>query len=410
MSMHQIDRNINLGSVIRHNWISSHIFGRAASYVDYSGKAIPELNIPAGVPSAVKPLKSMYLGNVAINPINWTIKAVEYKEPKVQFKEYVDVYGVSNTNSNYADFYDVNASDMYQEENGIVAPGSRFIDANNLLYFVRNNFQLMREEDLYWFGLSTLQPILSISEENRRINRIILPQLNQSAWASAGVWFAPNWTKQQRSNFLLSLKPGTHSAANQPGLDFKEIKLTHDYEGLLSQQDHAKKKILSMFGLPSFLMNFEDVTNRATSESVLSGFNESMIAAERSWISKILDQQWYPRLFSLFYPKDEFIHMKLRMMIEFENITFESFLERAAAVAVLVEKGLFTNEEGRRMLKIQTAIDQPIMNNMQQQQQFSNNTNGVINTGNSGVLSPSVASGKNTSAMGLLSKYLGNGL
>ena len=424
MSLHQIDRIVNLGSVLRQNWVSAHIFGRSASYVDYSSEAIPELGIPAGVPSAIKPLKSMYLGNVAINPVNWTIKAIEYKEPKVEFKEYVDVYGISNQDQELAQFYDTSAGSTESFASGYVPPGSKFIDANNLLYFVRNNFQLMREEDLYWFGLSTLQPILSISEENRRINRIILPQLNQSAWASAGVWFAPSWTKQQRSNFLLTLKPGTHSAVNQPGLDYKEIKLTHDYKGILEQQDQSKKKILSMFGLPSFLMNFENVTNRATSESVLAGFNESMIASERAWLSKILDQQWYPRIFSLFFPQDQYIHMKLKMMIEFENITFESFLERAAAVSVLVEKGLFTNEEGRRMLKIQTAIDQPVsgattaanqQNPMmqqqqgqgQQQQQASGGTSGLLNTG-----SANSSSGKAiaTSSMTLLNKYLGNTL
>ena len=33
----------------------------------------------------------MLLGNVAIDPDSWDIQAVEYKDPKVSFKEYVDV-------------------------------------------------------------------------------------------------------------------------------------------------------------------------------------------------------------------------------------------------------------------------------------------------------------------------------
>jgi len=118
----------------------------------------------------------------------------------------------------------------------------------------------------------------------------------------------------------------------------------------LNLKDELKRQMLSIFGLPSFLMNFENVTNRATAETVVAGFNTSVIQSERSWISDILDEQWYPKLFRIFYPNDEFLHIKMKIQTEFENISFESLLEKAVSVVSLVEKGIMTKTEARNLL------------------------------------------------------------
>lgn len=328
------DHVCQLGYFIRQDYKACHIFGRSASYIEYSDKPNPSLGLPAGTPSALKPMKPMYLGNIAMDPITWNIKAIQYKDPKVTFKEYIDI-GIQQMES----------EDIQQKD-------SKYLDADNILYFVRNNNNLMKEGDDFYFGHSTLQCIMSQSEENRRINKIVIPQINQGHWAGTGVWTFPNWSESMMNRFFKSIKPGGQVGIGDDRIKFQETKLSYDYQGIINLKSDLKKQMLSVFGLPSFLMNFEDVTNRATSDTVVIGFNESMIQSERSWLTGILDKQWYPKLFRMLYNNDEFLHIKMKMNIEFENISFESFYDKAVAVVALIEKKIMTVTEGRNMLKL----------------------------------------------------------
>jgi hypothetical protein len=439
-TIHYVDYTCNLPSIIEHNFINSYIFGRSASLIDYSTDPIYELNIPANLPIAVKPLKSQYLGNVLLDPLSWEVQAVQYKDPKIEFLEeqYVDPYSIAPKDSQGRPVNEfdpappASASNwgqglgISQQRGGVANDPSlpnngensqyRFIDSRYVLYFVKNNNNMMRDEDDFYFGHSTLQSILSLSEENRRINRIVLPQLNQSHWSGSGLFSAPNWNIEQMSMLLSGFKPGGYSAINQVGLNFQEIKLTHDYIGLLQQQDYIKKRMLSVMGIPSFLMNFEDVTNRATAELVLSAFNESIIQSERSWICKILDDQWYPRILQAKFPKDQYAAIKMKVMLDFDNITFETFLEKAAALSVLIPTGLIKVEEARAMLKIPTLLPNAEQNPFAPNNPVTNTQAGTtapssLEQAASAVVPPTAPTGvsaKTQSPSALLSKYLGN--
>jgi len=336
--IHYTDKNCKLGKFLKKNYRACHVFGRSASYIEKTPTGIDSLKLPPDTPIGLKPLKPMYLGNVAINPDNWEIQAVEYRDPKVTFKEYIDI-GIQQQGQSGNVPYDQSTQPKY-------------LDADNLLYFVRNNNNMMKDEDDFFFGHSTIQPIMPLSEESRRLNQIVIPQINQAHWAGTGIWTFNNWTREMMNNFFDKIKPGSHIGVPQKDITFQEMNLTYDYPGLIQLRNELKKGILTAFGLPSFLMNFEEVTNRATAETVVEGFNESTIQSERSWITDILDEQWYPRLFKLFYPADEFVHIKLKMVMEFENISFESFLQKAVATVALFEKGMMTLTECRNLLKL----------------------------------------------------------
>ena len=339
--IHYTDKNAKLGKFLKKNYRGAHVFARSASYIEYTDKEIPSLRLPAGTPIGLKPLKPMLLGNVAIDPDSWEIQAVEYKDPKVSFKEYVDV-GVK--------------SQKKQQQSDNLEP-SKYLGAENLLYFVRNNNNMMREQDDFFFGHSTLQSILPLSEESRRLKQVVFPQLNQAHWAGSMLWFFPNWSQSMMDTLFKTVKPGGHTGIPQKDITVQQIQFDHDYAGLINLQNEMKKGILTAFGLPSFLMNFEEVTNRATAQTVVIGFNESTIQAERSWITDILDEQWYSRLFRIFYPNDEFIHIKLKMVTEFKNITFDSFLQKAVAAVSLLEQGMMTRTEVRNMLDLPPLQD-----------------------------------------------------
>jgi hypothetical protein len=337
--IHYTDKISKLGRFLKKNYRSAHIFGRSASFIEFSDHEIPSLNLKIGTPIGLKPLKSMLLGNVVVDPVSWEIKAAEYKDQKVKFKEYRDNAAIRKP-----------VTTAY--EDATTESGSKYLSSENLLYFVRNNNNMMRDQDDYWFGHSTLQSILPLSEESRRIKQIVIPQLNQSHWAGSMLWFFPNWTQEQMKAVFDSVKPASHVGIPVPDIKVQNMEIKPDYMGLIALMAELKKGILTAFGLPSFLMNFEDVTNRATAETVLEGFNESVIQSERSWITDILDEQWYAKIFRKYWPEDEFVHIKMKIMVEFENITFESFLAKAVAVVALYEKKMMTLTEVRNMLKL----------------------------------------------------------
>jgi hypothetical protein len=322
----------NLGQVFR----ATHGFGRTAFYVEYTDKPIKDLGIPVDFPLSIKPLNSMYMGNVVVDPITWNIKALEYKDPTLKFREYIDL-GLKRYN---------------QQNNTSQSIGDvKYLDANNFVYFVKNNDNLMRQFYDRFFGHSTIQSILPLSEENRRMNQIVIPQINQGHWAGNLVWFfPPTYTEKAQQEFFQTMKPGGHTGVADERIKFQEVKVSYDYAGLLNLKDSLKKGILSAFHIPSFITNFEDITNRATAQTVINGFNESVIQSERSWLTKTLDEQWFARMFSAYWPDDQFIMAKMKIIMEFENVAFDSFLEKSIAVVALKEAGIMTLTECRNML------------------------------------------------------------
>lgn len=338
--IHQIDKICKLGRFLKKNYRGAHVFSRSASYIEHSPQPIDALGLPAGVPIALKPLKPMQLGNVCINPNSWDIEAVQYLDNKILFQKFIDI----DKDKQIEGLNDIDRQ--------------RYIPKDNILYFVRGNNNMMKEEDDFYFGHSTIQPIINQSEENRRLNQIVIPSINQQLWAGMILWTFPGYTNGQMRNFFKNVRPGQHIGIPDDRIKAQPMQIEYDYQGLMQLRQELKKSMLSVFGMPSFLMNFEEANTKATAEAVVIGFNESTIQAERSWLADILDEQWYNKIFSKFYPADEYIHIKMKMIIEFENISFESFLEKAVALVALIDKKMVTLSEVRQMLKLPPLLPQ----------------------------------------------------
>lgn len=357
--IHYTNKTCHLVRMLQPACIGSHIFGRTGLYVELSKDYNKSLDIPAGSPIGLKTLKPMHLGRVLVDASSFNLKGIEYTDPKVEFREYVDV-GVK---SQYGGQQPVGSRNIYPNQGPVYDPHSsaadantgsapKFLPADRCVYFVRNNYDLMREDWDYFFGHSTLQPLMSMSEENRRLKQWIIPQLNQGHWAGSVVWKFPNWTNAQMKIFFKNIKPGGHSGVPQKDIEAQQLNFTPDYNGLIALNEMLKMNMLSVFGIPSFIMNIENANTKAVGESVVIGFNESTIQYERAWLTNILDEQYFGRLFRNYYPHDQFVHIKLKIISEFENISFETFFEKAIAVVSLIEKKVITLTEGRNMLKL----------------------------------------------------------
>lgn len=327
------DRISEVYTTIPKSYKSAWIFGRSAAFIERSDIDIPELSLPRLSPIAVKPLNSKFLGKIRVNPINWTIKEVEYSDPRTQigqapaeFNPDLPSEGPSEAQNN--------------EEN--------WLDAANLIYFVRDDDNIV--SDSYGYGLSGIQPIISNSEETRRIINRVFPELNESQWSGTGLWNLPNWSKAEITNFLNSIRPGKHIAINAPEATFQEAHLQMDYAGLLNVLAFNKAVTTNNFGIPSFLMGEEKEGNRSNGGGILATFQESTIELERSWIREVMDRYWYRRLLKLYFPGDMYIHIKLKIITEFENTSFDTLLEKAFTIEKLKNAQVITTTESREMI------------------------------------------------------------
>jgi hypothetical protein len=323
---------------------SAYIFGRAGLWIERTPNEITDLNIPAGSPIALKPLNSRYLGQVKINPVNWNITDVEYKDPSAFIQE----RGNPVTD-------DLNGGSSPQPKSQQSDDQTNWLPISDLIYFTRDDDNITG--DSLHYGLSTIQPILALSEENRRINQRVMPELNESQWCGSALWTFPGWSEHDIKRFLETIKPAKNITVNSPDVSVQDIKLQFDYPSLLNVRDSNEKKILAAFGVPDFLFNIKNSSAQKTMGDELIAFQESIIESERAWIRDILDEYWYRRLLQAYFPADQYIHIKLKVVAQFKNISFESFFEKALALETLVSNKLMTPKEARELLALPLIDD-----------------------------------------------------
>ncbi len=321
---------------------SAYLFGRAGLWIQRTPDGIQDLNMPPGSPIALKPLNSRYLGQVEINPVNWNIVNVEYNDPSARIQKDGDPTKEFDTSK---------AAQPPQsgEEATIKLP------IEDLLYFTRDDDNIVG--DSLHYGLSTVQPILALSEENRRINQRVMPEIHESMWGGSALWTFPGWSRSDIDTFLATIKPGKNITVNSPDVDVKNIALQFDEANLLNVRDANEKKILGAFGVPDFLLNIKAASAQKTMGDELIAFQESIIESERAWIRDILDEYWYRRLLNAYFPEDQYIHIKLKVVTAFKNISFESFFEKALALETLVSNKLMTPKEARELLSLPLIDD-----------------------------------------------------
>lgn len=327
---------------------SSYVFGRAGLFIQRTPDEITDLNMPAGSPVALKPLNSRYLGQVKINPINWNISEIEYKDPSAVFQQKADP-------SKFDPKADTSSTTQAAPPQKAGNDQANWLPIEDLIYFTRDDDNVVG--DSLHYGLSTIQPVLALSEENRRINQRVMPEIHETMWGGYAMWTFPGWAQSDIDRFLATIKPGKNITVNSPDVQVQNMQLQFDEANLLNVRDANEKKILGALGVPDFLLNIKNASAQKTMGDELIAFQESIVESERAWVRDILDEYWYRRLLQAYFPSDQYIHIKLKVVTEFKNISFESFFEKALALETLVSNKLMTPKEARELLALPLIDD-----------------------------------------------------
>lgn len=334
----KVDKACELESNLRSAMAQSMVYGNAALWIerakdDILDSELAGFGFKAGTPTQLKPLSSYYLWQTAVDPNSWEVKTIEYLDGQI--------FGINPITQRAYDKFP--------------------IPIEEIIYFTRNNWHV--PPNTYSYGFSDLQPILALSEANRRINEEVLNEINTSMWAGSGIWTFQGLSTEELNAFIDAMQPGLHQALNQ-NVQFQEISLHYDVNGLLEERDRNAKQIMMLLNVPGVVLQYTDIGSvaRATAEVAVDVWQATKLEAERNWLRLILNKYWYGPLFKHYYMQIEgdpesipankrFLDLKADIMLEFTSIEFKSVNEMIPGLMQLLDRGIITEKEVREAIR-----------------------------------------------------------
>lgn len=313
----RIERTTRFHPMLYNTVLHSMVYGRAVLYVETGADDLPV---------ALKLFNSQLLGYVKVDPNTWELDAVQYRD--------------------------------------FEAPND-YVPSDEIIYLPNKDYNIS-PYSLY-YGLSELEPILDDSETNRMMSSEDFKEIARSSWAARGFLHIDTKNDAEVANIVNALQPNLLVGTNMP-IQYQEINLPNHLLNLLELRDRNKISILQALEVPSPLVpGFEMITNRSTLEKVLVAWKESHLSAKRTWLRDYMEPQWYDTLASKILNEKNIEDMKVKVKMEFVDITLEIFSEKAAALLPLYINGVIPLEKILESLDMEDVLEQ--MKIIQQQQE-----------------------------------------
>jgi hypothetical protein len=220
-----------------------------------------------------------------------------------------------------------------------------YLPYERLIVFNRPNVGTTPNTSVY--GVSPLLSALYISENLRRIDEKILPEINEGQYAGVGIFSVSEDSKYDIDKLAEDLShPGTRIVLNE-GVTYQQIQVDYNMAGLLQQKDNLIKSELMALGIPSPLFNFEEITNRATMEIIINVWQNIRLQDERDLLKQVMRNYWYNHLMKIFFEGEELIDLALTIDLEFTNKSFTAFADKAQQLLAYHLAGVITKKELR---------------------------------------------------------------
>lgn len=323
-----VDLNCELDRYLRIAMAQAYFYDRAALWVIRANssimqkKRLVDWGFREDVPTGFRPLDSFSLGQVTVDTKSWEPKKIEYR-------------------GNLGSIDRSSGSRRSIEQ----------IDAEDLVYFTRNDYNII--PDSYNYGSLGMGQVLEVSESIRRVNKKVFPEVTNNQWAGTHIIEMEGTSEAEVATFVNGVRPGRSKVTNQP-IKIHDINPKFDMRGTIDLRSSHILNILLKVGVPSFIMNFEDIPNVATAQTVAFIWQETKLEDERNWIRSTLWRQWYRPLMMFYFNQDEqeFLDMRVKVIAEFKSIEFASIFEKAIAINTLRNAGVLTEREGREMVNL----------------------------------------------------------
>lgn len=327
---------------IRNIWQQAYVVGTTALWKTLSLVEIASLaqnyRIPERTPVKIKPVDGFYLTNIHQDVDTFDPKFFEYINPNVTLDE---VFTKSD------DFQDNPITEISYRANTKLRDQATFLPWDRLIIVTRPNIGTTPNTQHY--GISSILPALYISENIRRIDEKILPEMNEGSYAGVGVFSVPedsHYDIDQLANDLATA--GTRIVLNSD-IKYTPIPVDFKLDQMINQKINLIKSELMAFSIPESLF-FPADTNRSTLEILINIWQNVDLKKERDELTRVMWKYWYKDLMQIAFPKEELIDLSLTVKLEFKNKTFAGFIDKAAPTIEAYAKGILNKQEARIML------------------------------------------------------------
>lgn len=282
----------------------SYAFGRGALGIQY-GPLEFEGKTYQNIPTALRPLSSLFLGYVTIDNDTWRPQTVVYAS--------------------------------------LTSSMTNPVPMEDLIYLVHEDDNTQPRSVGY--GTSLLLSSIHLSESIRYAQEVAVKEIFESLWAGMLEIKANSRVPGVLSAISSSFQTGAgKSFVHNQDITVTPHKIEHDLDKMIAAMETMSTMIGRAIGVPSPLMNQEAVTNRATLEEVLSAWEVSRLRNEREWLSDALEDQWYDKILMSVFGAKDVSQCPIKLTLDYVSITFIKPEDKLPMMQQMLETGLFTKE------------------------------------------------------------------
>ena len=300
--------------------IDYFVGGRSGQFMlPANNETLLKWKLPKGTPAFLIDLEWNRLGQIILDE-NDRINKVEYRDP-ARFPV---------------------PDNVPEEEKGF----GRFLPYNDMIYFTRNE---------KYYGRSVIQTILSVSEQNRMMNEQDLPEICKARWAPSMLFWSDQMSEQELEDFIADRNPAKDSAVRAE-IHSQVLQMNADPKPLSDLREANARFMIMQLDVPSFMMKMEDITNRATSVSVLTTWRNLTLENDRERFRQMMWHQFYKKLVVLWFrqsdPNFDIVDWDARVGFVFDSLAVTDDESQAKVVDILQRHGLETEAESRRRMNL----------------------------------------------------------
>lgn len=231
------------------------------------------------------------------------------------------------------------------------------LDKNSMIQFHYHSHQISAHTEGY--GYTPLESILNLAEGLNIFYEEDIKEIQRSAWLSS-LLLTINTAGLTRSQATSRVKSVVDSIApgkiigiggqGENGVQAESLALTSNLTGLAEIGENQESKIYRALRVPQFLVQSEDMANRATADKSAELFLSGVIKADQKWLSDILEDQWYEPFIRQKLGLDEDQPLPFKIRREFDTPMVSEFTDLADGLTKLVAGGIWDVEMANEKL------------------------------------------------------------
>ncbi len=238
------------------------------------------------------------------------------------------------------------------------------LDIHSTLHFHYQQNQISPHSEGY--GYTPLETVLNLAEGLNIFYEEDVKEIQRSAWLSSillNINTAGLNTSQSAARIkkiVDSIDPGKIigvGGQGENGVVPTPLDLKSDLAGLAQIGENQEAKIFKSFRVPQFLVQSEDIANRATSDKSSELFLTGVIGADQTWLSQSLERQWYEPFLREELGLKEGEKLPFRLVRKFKVPTVSEFVDLAQGLTQLVGGGIWDIEEANKKLGTPEVAD-----------------------------------------------------